>query len=86
MQVQDAQASLSATPAHCDHVTDERKRHYLTSATENSEFEFFMKPTPKRHMIVLETVVLVSLLDKGLVSFRGLWAAPIDSHRLLRSC
>lgn len=84
MQVQNAQASPSATPVHSDHVTNQCKIHYLTS--ESNEFEFFMKPTPKRHMIVLETVALLSLLDKELVSSRARWAAPPDTPRFLHSC
>lgn len=86
MQIQDAQASLSATPVHCDHVTNQCKRRYLTPATESSEFESLMKPTPKRHVIVLEIVIPLSLLDKGLASFGGLWIAPVVIPRLLYSC
>lgn len=41
-----------------------------------------MKPTPKRYMIALETVVLLNLLDKELVSSRAFWAAPPVTPRL----
>lgn len=46
------------------------------SAIENREFESFMKPTPKRHVIVQKAAVQLSLLDKESVSFRVFWAAP----------